>query len=128
MGSSGRTTGEHMASERLSRHADGSRIVTVTYLQHSDPTIPYYRVRIFPVSIQYYFDLCSSSREGPVDVPPRRTRDRRPARLRLGRPVLLARRKLVLLRFPFHLSQIVFSRIDRSRPCRAPLLRRGALL
>ncbi|KAI0726931.1 hypothetical protein C8Q72DRAFT_782701 [Fomitopsis betulina] len=24
--------------------ADGSRIVTVTYLQHSDPTIPYYRV------------------------------------------------------------------------------------
>lgn len=60
----------------------------ITYLQHSDPTVPIYRVS--PCLDRPHVDADTASVVGPVDVPARRIGHRRPANLWLGRTILLA--------------------------------------
>ena len=65
-----------------------------TYLQHSDPTVPYYREVRAPPSSPFFEWLVD---EGPeiMDVCARRASDRRQARVRLDRRVLLEQRECI---------------------------------
>lgn len=101
-------------------------IVMFTYLQHSDPTVPYYR-EVRSASLHIVLELSRARVLIPlprvvevVDVCPGRARDCRPPRLRLGRAILLAWGSSAA-RFPVY-EELTTAIVDRARPRRAPLL------